>query len=78
MILKENRILEIEPNPFTRGGINVFYIISKSKAGYQYQLRVDDHQAYPGFKFVWCNCIGIVKTLLIWNCFDKVVNNYFV
>ena len=62
MIVKANRILEIEPNPFTSGGINVYYITSKSKAGYQYQLSVQDHQAYPGFKFVWCNCIGIVKT----------------
>ena len=46
---------------FGVSGVNVFYINSKSKVNI-YRLTVEDHQTYPGFKFVFCNCIGIVKS----------------
>ena len=60
MIVQANNMLTTNPNPFNSGGVNVFYINSKSKVNI-YRLIVEDHQTYPGFKFVFCNCIGIVK-----------------
>ena len=60
MIVQANNMLTTNPNPFNSGGVNVFYINSKSKVNI-YRLIVEDHQTYPGFKFVFCNCIGMVK-----------------
>ena len=50
MIVKANSNLSSGLNPFTNCEINVFCIRSRSNHGRQYQLRVEDNQAYTGFK----------------------------
>jgi hypothetical protein len=60
MIVKANDILVKNNNPFTNGGINIYFIASSSKPGINYRLIVEDNTTYPGFKFVGCSCIGII------------------
>ena len=58
MIVKAYSILTSESYPLKYGEIDVFWIRSRTKPGRQFQLRVEKNQAYTGFKFIWCNCIG--------------------
>jgi hypothetical protein len=59
MIVKADNLLNTNPQPFTSGGVNVYFIESFSKPGMTYHLTVEDHQIYQGFKFVYCSCIGM-------------------
>ena len=59
MIVKANDILSNNSNVFTSEVINFYWITSQTKPTISYRLAVEDNQSYPGFKFVYCTCIGI-------------------
>ena len=71
MIVRANDILSTNPNPFTNGGVNIFWISSQTKASVSHRLTVEENQTYSGFKFVYCTCISIidfVSKCLVWFC----------
>ena len=59
MIVKANDILSNNSNVFTSEVIHFYWITSQTKPTISYRLAVEDNQSYPGFKFVYCTCIGI-------------------